>query len=64
MLQITIRTIIQNCFKVLEVSTETKRLRAIEAFKTLNGLNLNFMKEIFYRPSNLSHKKDNLYITQ
>ena len=36
-------------------SMETQRLRsrAYEVFKTLNDLNPNFMKEIFYRSSNI-----------
>ena len=41
---------------------ETQRSRAIEAFKTLNDLNLNFMKETFCWPSNLTYKNDNLYV--
>ena len=41
---------------------ETQRLHAIayEVFRTLNGLNPNFMKDTFYRSSNLTHRIDNL----
>ena len=37
---------------------EVKRLRtlATEIFKTLNNQNSNFMREIFYRSPNVSHK--------
>ena len=42
---------------------EVKRLRtlATEIFKTLNNQNSNFMREIFYRSPNVSHKKQNLF---
>ena len=41
---------------------ETQRLHAIayEVFRTLNGLNPNFMKDTFYRSSNLTHRIGNL----
>ena len=31
-------------------------------FKTLHDVSLKFMKEIFYRFPNLTHRKDNLYV--
>ena len=42
---------------------EVKRLRTLttEIFKTLNNQNSNFMREIFYRSPNVSHKKQNLF---
>ena len=46
------------------VSMETQRLRAItyQVFRTLNDLNPNFMKEIFYRSPKQAHRKGNLYV--
>ena len=43
---------------------ETKRLRRIvrEIFKTLNSLNLVFMKDEFHYSPNPTHKKHNLCI--
>ena len=45
------------------VNLEVKRLRTLvtEIFKTLNNENSNFMREIFYRSPNVSHKKQNLF---
>ena len=57
----------QNCLELLHsfasISRETQQLRAIgyKVFKTLNSLNLNFMKGIilsFYEPN--SQKKQSL----
>ena len=41
------------------VSMENRRLRAIayEEIKLLNGLNPNFVREIFYHSPNLTHRK-------
>ena len=43
---------------------EVKRIGtlAIEIFKTLNNLNLSFMKEIFYRSPYVSHMELNIYV--
>ena len=43
---------------------ETQRLRSVacEVCSTLNDLNPNFMKEIFYRSPSLTHRIDNLYV--
>ena len=43
---------------------EVKRLRtlATEVFKTLNGLNPTYMKEIFYLSPYETHKKYDLYV--
>ena len=44
--------------KSSKVSMEVKRLRnlAPEIFKTLNDLNLEYMKEIFYETTDLTHR--------
>ena len=34
-------------------------LKLVKNFKTLDDLSPNFMKEIFYRFLNLTHRKDN-----
>ena len=41
---------------------EIQRLQSIaqEVFKTLININLDFMKEIFNRSTNLAHRRDNL----
>ena len=43
---------------------EFKRLRtlATEIFKTLNDINPNYMKEIFYLSSHETHKKYDLFV--
>ena len=39
------------------------RTLAMEIFKTLNDINLNYMKEIFYlSPSLMKHKKYDLFV--
>ena len=45
---------------------EVKRLRklALEIFKTLNNLNPEYMKEIFYKTTNLTHRPFNIKINQ
>ena len=45
-------------------SMKTQRLRAItyKVFRTLNDLNPNFMKEIFYCSPKQAHRKGNLYV--
>ena len=51
--------------KSLQSSMEIKHLRtlAMEIFKTLNDINLNYMKEIFYlSPSLMKHKKYDLFV--
>ena len=46
------------------VSIDTRQLHAIGdgIFKTLDDLNPNFLKEIFYCPQNLTHRKCNIYV--
>ena len=41
---------------------EIQRLQSIaqEVFKTLININLDFMKEIFNRSTNLAHRRDSL----
>ena len=45
---------------------EVKRLRnlALEIFKTLNHLNPEYMKEIFYKTTNLTHRPFNVKVNQ
>ena len=45
---------------------EVKRLRnlALEIFKTLNHLNPEYMKEIFYKTTNLTHRPFNIKVNQ
>ena len=52
--------------KSSKASTEVKRLRnlALEIFKTLNDLNPKYMKEIFYKTTNLTHKPFNIKVNQ
>ena len=47
-------------------STEVKRLRtlALEMFKTLNNLNPDYMKEIFFKTANLTHRSFNIKVNQ
>ena len=49
--------------KIPESASMETRLRAMAsvAFKTLNDLNSNFMKPIFYGSRNLTHRKSSLY---
>ena len=45
---------------------EVKRLRnlALEIFKTLNLLNLEWMKDIFYKSTNLTHRPVDMKVNQ
>ena len=45
---------------------EVKRLRklALEIFKTLNNLNPEYMKEIFYKTTNLTHRPFTIKVNQ
>ena len=45
---------------------EVKRLctLALEIFKTLNNLNSDYMKEIFFKPINLTHRLFNIKVNQ
>ena len=45
---------------------EVKRLRklALEIFKTLNNLNPEYMKEIFYKTTNLTHSPFDINVNQ
>ena len=45
---------------------EVKRLRklALEKLKTLNNLNPEYMKEIFYETTNLTHRPFNIKVNQ
>ena len=45
---------------------EVKRFRnlALEIFKTLNNLNPEYMKEIFYKTTNLTHRPFNIKVNQ
>ena len=49
-----------------KASMEVKRLRklALEIFKTLNNLNPEYMKEIFYKTTNLTHSPFNIKVNQ
>ena len=52
--------------KSSKASMEVKRLRnlALEIFKTLNHLNPEYMKEIFYKTTNLTHRPFNIKVNQ
>ena len=52
--------------KSSKVSMEVKRLRklALEKLKTLNNLNPEYMKEIFYETTNLTHRPFNIKVNQ
>ena len=52
--------------KSSKASMEVKRLRklALEIFKTLNNLNPEYMKEIFYKTTNLTHRPFNIKVNQ
>ena len=52
--------------KSSKTSMEVKRLRnlALEIFKTLNHLNPEYMKEIFYKTTNLTHRPFNIKVNQ
>ena len=45
---------------------EVKRLRtlALEIFKTLNNLNPDYMKEIFFKTTNLTHRPFDVKVNQ
>ena len=45
---------------------EVKRLRthALEIFKTLNNLNTDYMKEIFFKTTNLTHRPVDIKVNQ
>ena len=47
-----------------KASMEVKRLRklALDIFKTLNNLNPEYMKEIFYKTTNLTHRPFNIKV--
>ena len=47
-------------------SMEVKRLRtlALEVFKTLNSLTPDYMKEIFFKTINLTHRPFNIKVNQ
>ena len=52
--------------KSSKASMEVKRLRnlALEIFKTLNHLNSEYMKEIFYKTANLTHRRFDIKVNQ
>ena len=52
--------------KSSKASMEVKRLRnlALEIFKTLNHRNPEYMKEIFYKTENLTHRPFNIKVSQ
>ena len=52
--------------KCSKVSMEVKRLRklALEKLKTLNNLSPEYMKEIFYETTNLTHRTFNIKVNQ
>ena len=52
--------------KSSKASIEVKRLRkfALEIFKTLNNLNPEYMKEIFYKTTNLTCRPFNIKVNQ
>ena len=52
--------------KSSKASMEVKHLRklALEIFKTLNNLNHEYMKEIFYKTTNLTHRSFNIKVDQ
>ena len=50
--------------KFSKASIEVKRLRKLEIFKTLNNLNPKYMKEIFYKTTNLTCRSFNIKVNQ
>ena len=52
--------------KSSKASMEVKRFRnlALEIFKTLNHLSPEYMKEIFYKTTNLTHRPFNIKVNQ
>ena len=52
--------------KSSKASMEVKRLRnlALAMFKTLNNLNPEYMKEIFYKTANVTHRPFNIKVNQ
>ena len=52
--------------KSSKASMKVKRVRklALEIFKTLNNLNPEYMKEIFYETTNLTHRPFNIKVNQ
>ena len=52
--------------KSRKASIEVKRLRklTLEIFKTLNNLNPEYMKEIFYKTTNLTCRSFNIKVNQ
>ena len=52
--------------KYSKASMKVKHLRtlALEIFKTLNNLNPEYMKEIFYKTTNLTHRPFNIKVNQ
>ena len=52
--------------KSSKASMEVKRFRnlALEIFKTLDHLNPEYMKEFFYKTTNLTHKPFNIKVNQ
>ena len=52
--------------KSTKATMEGKCLRklALEIFKTLNNLNPEYMKEIFYKTTNLTHRPFNIKVNQ
>ena len=52
--------------KSSKASMEVKRLGnlALEIFKTLNQLNPEYLKEIFHKTTNLTHRPFNIKVTQ
>ena len=52
--------------KSSKVSMEVKRLRklALEKLKTVNNLSPEYMKEIFYKTTNLTHRTFNIKVNQ
>ena len=50
--------------KFSKASIEVKRLRKLEIFKTLNNLNPKYMKEIFYKTTNLACRSFNIKVNQ
>ena len=52
--------------KSSKASMKVKRVRklALEIFKTLNNLNPEYMKEMFYETTNLTHRPFNIKVNQ
>ena len=44
------------------METQWLYVTAYKVFITLNDLDPNFMIELFYRSSNLTHRKDDIYV--